>query len=180
MKIFLFIIITAIFGWTQFLPASTWAENGSMTEHQAKTAFLFNVIRYASWPRNAYPESEPFAVGILGDNSSESSWNALKGKQIHGRIITVTRSRDLDDLRNCQVIFIETSEKKQLARIIKQLHDEPVLTVSDMDGFYKNGGMVNLIIANNRIKVAVNLKSARTAGIDISSQLLKLATEVIQ
>ncbi|TAK03147.1 MAG: YfiR family protein [Candidatus Manganitrophaceae bacterium] len=51
----------------------------------------------------------------------------------------------------------------------------PVLTVSDIGQFAKEGGMVQLLTEQNRVRFAINVAVIERAGLKPSSQLLKLA-----
>jgi hypothetical protein len=53
-----------------------------------------------------------------------------------------------------------------------------VLTVSDLPGFTGNGGMIQFMLRENKVRFEVNLTAAEKAGLTLSSQLLKVATDV--
>jgi uncharacterized protein DUF4154 len=152
------------------------AENPHLGEGQVKAAFVFNVARYVSWP---FSGSDPFVIGVLGRGAVDGAFQGIRGKSVHGRVLEIRKSDDLDDLLTCQVIFIMPSKRKNIARILLQLQDYPVLTISDMDGFAQTGGMVHLIREDDRIRFKINRAAAQRSGLKISSQLLKLAKEVI-
>lgn len=156
------------------------AEDLQLNEQQIKSAIVFNVARYVTWPASSLSAGSAFTIGILGQSHTISAWNSLHGKTIHGRSISVRRSSDLDELLNCQLVFIEQSERKKLSRILTALKEYPILTVSDIDAFSHSGGMIGLQIVNNRMSFEINLKSARAAGLTISSNILKLASDVQQ
>lgn len=171
------IILLAMLALRVFCSASpAWAENPLLNESQIKAAYVFNVARYVSWPQSG---SDPFVIGVLGRGTLDSPWQGLKGKTVHGRTLEIRKSDDLEDLLNCQIIFITASKRKNLARILLQLQDYPVLTISDVDGFSQSGGMVHLIREEDRIRFKINLAAAQRSGLKISSQLLKLAKGVI-
>jgi hypothetical protein len=51
-----------------------------------------------------------------------------------------------------------------------------VLTVSDLDHFAENGGMIGLVTTDdNRIRFDINQTAVERAGLKASSQLLQLA-----
>ncbi len=54
----------------------------------------------------------------------------------------------------------------------------PVLTVSDIDGFAEQGGIIGLSLNGERVEFTVNLRAARQAGIKLNSQLLRLGRVV--
>jgi hypothetical protein len=57
------------------------------------------------------------------------------------------------------------------------LNDANILTVSEgeTDDFIKAGGMINLVIVDNKIRFQINDNAAKKAGLTISSKLLSLA-----
>jgi hypothetical protein len=58
------------------------------------------------------------------------------------------------------------------------LEGAPVLTISDMEGFAEQGGVIGLMMIHTRIRFAINPAVAQSAGITISSRLLNLATNL--
>ncbi len=175
-RIYLFILITAVF----LHAAVLHAEDQQLSEQQVKSAIVYNIARYVTWPTSILDNGQSFTVGIFGQGRNLSQWVGLNGKTVHGRKITVRRFTDLDELINCQLVFIESSERKNVLRVLAALKDYSVLTISEIEGFSHYGGMIALHVVNNRMTFEINLKSARTSGLDISSNLLKLATEVIK
>lgn len=175
-RIYMFVLITALFLHAERLHA----ENQQLSEQQLKSAIVYNIARYVTWPASTMNNGQSFTVGIFGQGRSVSQWGGLQGKTVHGRKITVRRFTDIDELVNCQLVFIESSERKNVLRILAVLKDYSILTISEIEGFSHNGGMIALHLVNNRMTFEINLKSARTMGLDISSNLLKLATEVIK
>lgn len=174
-RIFLVILLGAFFASAAVL----YAEELQLNEQQLKAAFVFNIARYVTWPTTPH-ESQLFTVGVIGQGRNSSSLGSLQGKTIHGRKIVVQSITDLDEVTNCQLVFIETSERKNIYRILSTLKDYPVLAISEIDGFSQYGGIITLRVVSNRMTFEVNLKSARASGLIISSNLLKLATEVIK
>ncbi|MEI6213789.1 MAG: YfiR family protein [Desulfuromonadales bacterium] len=156
------------------------AESPPISDSQAKAAFLVNIIKYVTWSQES-KLSRNIDVGVLGRQASLDVWKGLNGKVVNGRKLNLLVSSDLDDLTGCQVIFIDASAIKQFTRTLSHLRGEPVLTVSDVEGVNPlNGAMVNLTIRRGRLSFTVNLKELRASGLQISSNVLKLATEVLK
>ena len=73
-------------------------------------------------------------------------------------------------------VFIGASEKSRLAKIVEDVKNRPVLTVSEVEGFVeRSGGMVNLVTGPNRIIMEINREATGQAKLSLSSQLLRLA-----
>jgi hypothetical protein len=157
-----------------------YAEDLRSNEQQITPAIVYNIARYVTWPTSALTSSNGFVIGLYGHGRSLFSWSSLFGKYLHGHNVRIIRTTDMDELLNCQVVYIESFERKNMLKILAALKESPVLTISEIEGFSRSGGMIALRNISNRMVFEVNLKSARTSGLSISSNILKLAVDVIQ
>jgi hypothetical protein len=152
------------------------AQSAQQREYEIKAAYLYNFINYIDWPADALPaEGGTLTIGIIGENPFGSALDPLKGKQIKGRTLAVKHVESAKDLEQCQIVFICTSEKSRLAEILGQLKDTRVLTVSEIEGFAEQGGIINFISERNKVRFEINTDAAKRTGLTISSDLLKLA-----
>jgi hypothetical protein len=65
-----------------------------------------------------------------------------------------------------------------LPALLRFLKGKPVLTVSDIQKFALQGGMVELVREDQRVSLYVNKDAADAAGIQIAGNILKLAKRV--
>jgi hypothetical protein len=86
----------------------------------------------------------------------------------------------IDTLKKCHLLFICQSERKNTKEILDILNNNGVLTVADTQGFLEDGGIVNFIIEDNKVRFDINLTASEKAGLKIRSQLLRLAKKVIK
>jgi hypothetical protein len=91
------------------------------------------------------------------------------------RKLEIRRVDRIEDLQRCHILFISESEKENLSQIFVKVSDWPVLTVSDMEGFAKRGGIINFITVEKKIHFEINVDVAERSGLRISSKLLRLA-----
>jgi hypothetical protein len=149
---------------------------GVSREYEIKAAYLYNFINYIEWPDQSLPPvGGTITIGVLGENPFGGALAPLNGKQTKGRTLAVKELATLDDLKNCQIVFISSSEKARFAQILASLKDSKILTVSEIDGFAEQGGMINFISERNKVRFEINQDAARSKGLTISSDLLKLA-----
>ncbi|MDD2366928.1 MAG: YfiR family protein [Desulfuromonadaceae bacterium] len=161
-------------------PAELSANESQRDASLIRAAIVYNIAKYVTWPTTGKNSNSNFIIGILANNSTVQSWRNLNGKTIYGRTVEVRRIVDLEELSQCQLIFIDTSEKKNLTRILAIASDYPVLTISEIEDFSRYGGMIALSVINNHMAFSINLKRARSVNLALSSNILKLATEVIK
>lgn len=55
-----------------------------------------------------------------------------------------------------------------------------MLTVGDMDGFARHGGIIGFVMDDNKVAFEINAGAAKRAKLKVSSKLLKLAKSVIE
>lgn len=145
-------------------------------EYQVKAVCVLNAIRFVSWPASAFGGGDsPLVVGILGDNPFGSMLqDVVKGETVQQRPIVVRRVA-LKEAASVHVLFISRSESGQLEDIVRALGGANVLTISEIDRFTQDGGMVGLALVSGKIRFAVNADAARRAQLKIDSQFLLLA-----
>ena len=56
--------------------------------------------------------------------------------------------------------------------------DKAILTVSDDPQFIRRGGMIQFVFDDNRVRFEINLAAVQRARLNLSSELVKLATAV--
>ena len=146
------------------------------TEYSVKAAFIYNFAKFVEWPSESFAGDKPFVIGVLGQDPFKRVLDeAVSGKTVREKRIVVKRVSRIEDATDCHILFISDSEKDDLARIIKHLDRLPVLTVSDVGRFADRGGMIQLVMDQNRVRFAINLAATEQTGLKPSSQLLKLA-----
>ena len=157
-------------------PAPSQAEPSPPSEYQVKAAFLYNFAKFVEWPAEALPNDQPFTIGILGSDPFDGLIDeAVAGKTVRDRSIMIKRFSKAEEATGVQILFISNSEEERVPRILKRLGHASVLTVSDIDRFAEQGGMVQLEVEQSRVHFAINVAAVERAGLKPSSQLLKLA-----
>jgi hypothetical protein len=149
-------------------------------EYDLKAAFLFNFTHFVEWPAEAFAsDSAPIVIGILGDDPFGPVLDKIiDGETIRNRKLVIKRSRQVEDLKDCQVLFISKSEKSHIGQILNGLDDTSIFTVSETEGFARRGGVTNLFLQGNKVRFEINVEAARRKGLKISAQLLALGTVV--
>jgi hypothetical protein len=139
-----------------------------------KAAFLFNFAKFAEWPTLRI--GAPIIVCIIGDEEIAAALaGTVRGQNISGHPVDVSRPADTASRRACQLLFIADVAMRRSADGLDDVRTMPVLTVSDRKGFSDAGGIIELFVENERMRFAINTDAADRAGLRLSSRLLRLA-----
>lgn len=153
----------------------TYAEQP--TEYRMKVAFLYNFAAYTEWPD--WPDHN-LNLCIYDEDPFREHLQHLRQKKINHLEIVIKHTRNIDDLINCQMIFITQSAIGNLDDIINLLNGKSILTVSDTPGAAQKGTVLNMTVKEGKITFEANIARARKSGLKLSSQLLRFASEVYQ
>jgi hypothetical protein len=163
--------------------AAVWAcglcaQTPKPTEYQVKAAYLANFGKFIEWPEKPNGEVATFPVCVLGQDPFGPALEAAVAGETIGRApMEARRITSAQDAGNCRVVFVCAAEEARLKAMLPKLA-KGVLTVSDIPDFVKHGGMIQFVLEGNRVRFEVNLAAAQRAGLNLSSELLKLATAV--
>lgn len=146
-------------------------------EHRVKAVFLFNFAQFVVWPDSVFQDSTaPLVVGILGDDPFNSYLDdVVRGEKVARRPIQIKRFRRIEDVKDCQVLFISSSEARRMNEILPALKQKRILTVGESEPFFAHGGMVNFVTEAGKIRLRINLGEVQESGLVVSAKLLRLA-----
>jgi hypothetical protein len=147
-------------------------------EYQIKSVFLFNFAQFVEWPAQTFPEPQsPIIIAVLGDDPFGRYLDeTVRGERVNNRPLVVRRYHRLEDVPQiCHVLFIGKDMQRQLTNVFARLKGRNILTVADISRFARNGGTIQFTTEENKIRLEINVGSARAAGLNISSKLLRLA-----
>ncbi len=159
------------------LPAMTFAL--PPTEDNVKAGFVLNFAKYAEWP-TAFMGSGELKICWLGPQALSGKLAELGGVKAKGLVVRARQTERPEEWRDCHVLFIPASEVHRVDMVLRTLAQTPTLTVSDSPNFIQAGGMIGLKMLDGRIRFDINQRAARQVGLTLSSQLLRLAEEVLQ
>ncbi len=152
-------------------------------EYRIKAGFLYKFLLFAEWPEEAYSEpGNTIIIGIIGKDSFGNAFEPVEGEIINGRKLIVKKFKEdvpATALEKCHVLFISSSLKKKMSKILKSLNERPVITVSEVKGFTQTGGMINFLRKGNRVGFEINTSAAESAGIKFRSKLLRVAQQIV-
>ena len=173
------LVLLALF-WAGALCGTARDAHAASSEYQVKAAFLYNFMKFVEWPGDGLSNPGTLTIGILGKDPFGEALDEVRDKTAKGRRIVVVHLRGIEEVRECDLLFVCASEKGRLPQILRGVQSARVLTVADQEGFCQAGGIINLVFVNNRVGFEVNVAAANRVRLRVSSQLLKLARLVLE
>jgi hypothetical protein len=166
------------------LPIPTRAQTSPYTPYQLKALYLHNFAKYTEWPKEVLgDESAPFVLGILGKDPFGKAIEIIEGKPIKGRKLSVKHFSNVQEVKDCHLLFICSSELDRLPHILKALEKSSILTIAEVEGFLQYSGMINLVAeqksaGSQSVAFEINRAAAEKVNLKLDTQLLKLAKRV--
>ena len=153
----------------------TVARAQDVTEPALKAAFIYNFARFTTWPTEAQV-GDSFVICVLNDAAvAQALQRAVVGRSLTERPVVVTAVGAAASKRACRVLYVAGLPVAQVAGIVAELREVPVLTISNIAGFASAGGMTQFFFEHGQLRFRIHLESAKRAGLQISSRLLIMA-----
>lgn len=171
------VMLTVVAGWQPLAVPRAEAASFAVAqrEYLIKAAFIYDLLNATQWPK---AKRGPLVLCVLGRDPFGAAWQSIAGRPVGSRKLDVTPLRPQSTFGGCDALFVGISERARWPIIHATLAARPVLTISEMTGFARDGGMVTLMNVENRLRFDVNLKAMHDAGLTISTDALEQADSV--
>lgn len=183
-----------MFGLILLVPEAKAAEFDRNKVAGIMAAYLRHIAALTSWPGEEDAAGEPIRIGVVGlDPNGVMRPIRLRlesegGLLAQDRPIVLTSLAETpagtiesDALASCGLIFVSEGAEEAWNRIRPLVSRLPVVTVSEMQGFSDNGGMVEYFVErrSGKVRMKINLEAVRSAGVTLSARLLSLKSVVV-
>ena len=155
--------------------------NDQPLEYKVKAVYLYNFTKFVSWPDTTLPgDTKILNICVLGKNPFGPLLEPITHMKTQDRTITIENIEDVRALekKSCPILFISASEQDAVAELLLKTAQMHILTVSDIDGFARHGGIIGFVVKEDKVSLEINLSAARQAGLTISAKLLEIATVI--
>ena len=153
------------------------ARADDLPEYRLKAEYLYRFAQFTEWPVEV---GNTLNLCVHGTDPFGAALDTLQGRAVEHRTITVMRNVRTKALDGCQIVFVASAAAADMSDVLEQLRGRPALVVADTPGAARRGVALNMTVVDNHVTFEANIEAARAARINLSSRLLRLATEVIQ
>src|SRR5947209_19614436 len=91
-------------------------DSSESSEYLVKAGFIYNFAKLVEWPATAFAQPDsPIVIGIWGaDPFGPVIDHVLDGKKVNGRGFVVKRLKSLNEIKECHMLFVSSSEVARL------------------------------------------------------------------
>lgn len=149
-------------------------------EYQVKAELLANFAAFVKWPEGTFPATNsPVVIGVFGkDPFDRFLEKAVEAPGRPGRPLKLRRVTTEAEMRQCQVLFVASSERRRLRELRERLDGAPLLTVGETEDFLDQGGVINFLLKGQSVRFEISVSSAQAAGLKVDAKLLGVANAV--
>lgn len=166
--------------------ASVNAQEDLNHKAQLTAAFIYQITKFTLWPEALFTRANPsFSICVLGQVDVELNQYLaeLETKSTQGYNIEVVQLQDKQQLfklseKNCAVLYATDEQWDSLSKQeIAQL-TQTTLLIGTSKHFLQQGGMLALIIIDNKMKIFINANNIENTPIKLESRLKALTKSV--
>jgi len=147
-------------------------------EKKIKAAIVYKILRFVTWP-NDTNSNDTLYLCVAHIDPYYRAFLQINGRKVGRKTIKIIAPESQGAIRTCATEFTSLEQREMALINETNTGEAAVLTISDRVNFAERGGIINLVVKNNRVAFRINVQAARNANIKISSSLLKLA-EIVE
>ena len=159
---------------TVSLTIATFAQD--VSSPNLKAAFIYRFALFTRWPVDALPQGGPLTMCVVGDSAVRDALErTVKGITVENRTVVVAFEQPGQPLPHCHTLYVSAVSSAQAARLVAELREVPVLTISDLEGFNRMGGIAEFFYEAGQLRFSIRSDAVAQSHLRLSSQLLSLA-----
>lgn len=149
--------------------------------YKTQSLFVYKFTRYITWPSNA--ENETFKIAVYGNSPIYEELKIMANIKTaaKGKKIVVHKINDYSTITDYQIVYLTSSNSRELKGINERIKTSPVLIVGEREGLARKNASINFITMENGVlKFEINMAQLRKRGIKIHPDFLKLGFVVVK
>lgn len=156
------------------------AQSPSLDDATLKAVFIERFTRFVDWPEEALSNipQEKFVLCVFGEDEFLDVASKVYATQKILQHQVIVKTVDLDQVKNCHILYLPFLSQTKLVEVLSQLNGEPVLTIGDTRGYAHRGVQINFFYINDQLRFEINEAAMRKADFQVSYKLLSYAVIV--
>ena len=152
------------------------ADQMQLDATKVKAGLVYNLLKYTRWQKSSpVMIDKKLTVCLYGGDPFNGALDPLQGRTAQQLAIDIIETEDPNAITDCSLVIIHRSEADSVPTLLKTLDRKSILTISDIDDFTHEGGMVAFTRDENRVALVLNVPAIQAAGLIVEDRLIKLA-----
>ncbi len=151
----------------------TLASEIKIEENDLRAAFIVKFLKYIELPKS----NQNVNICVIGTPELTNSFSKYNNKTQSNMNINLFANEDTLKAKICDLLYLSVGAERSNHFDIVSKSD---LVICELDDCYEQSGIIKLEKRESSIIFKINLKRALEHNIKISSQLLTLASEIIE
>jgi hypothetical protein len=140
----------------------------AQSQEKIYSLLIMNFAKGIQWPNTA----GKFVIGVLEYPPLVAELkSSMSNASINGKRVEIREFDRAENIEGCQILFIPAYKSKNLPAVLNKFPTEPTLIVSNKMDFARQGGGINFLLKDGKLKYEINCKSIEKRGMRISSNV---------
>lgn len=149
-------------------------------EYQVKAAFLFNFLKFVTWPADHEPaEDRPYVLCVIAEERfTRTLADTIGDKSIGRHPVQVRQVAAGASLQDCHIAYLAPGPSPSMAEsMLESASRDAVLTVHEGDAAIPSG-VIRFFLERQRVRFEINTAAAERRNLHLSSRLMGIAQRV--
>lgn len=144
---------------------------------ETKSELIVNLALLSQAPNR--PKQDTYVICAFEEDIGHLKAAALESQKLQNLQIFLVTVKASSDVKRCNLLYIQDYEAQKPLELQQVIQKESVLTVVHNGNKFSEYSHVEISEQDKRYQFALNLTSAKQAGIVFDTRLIKLATNII-
>jgi hypothetical protein len=160
------------------LTAAVPAAAQEALEARVKAAYVYKFLAYVARPPGSFAGAEaPQVIGVMGADAVRVDLDRLvAGRRVDGRPLVTRRIVPGDSLEGVHVLYVGRAVR--VSSVMPMVGNRPILVITDVPTGLAEGGALNFVLVDGRVRFEAAPGAAERLGLRLSSRLLAVAERV--
>ncbi len=132
---------------------------------EQRAVMVLNLTEEVKWSKIS--QITTFKIGVMGPDTIKNSLSKIsKNRRIFEKLIQVDRINKLEDIKNYNVVYVNSTYEYLLKSILEESKGLEVLIITE--GYPTNSSMINMVQVDDSYKYDINRKYIREAKLKIT------------
>ena len=148
-------------------------------EASVKAAYIYKLLPYVDWPPASFANADaPQVIGVMSGDAVHAELEQLVAeRRVNGRALVVRKVAPGDSLEGVHVLYLGRSARAPA--MMPLVAGKPILIITDAPAGLAEGGAINFILVDGRVRFEAAPAAAERSGLRLSSRLLAVAERVV-